>query len=51
MLVRSLLSAGIDTTITGLGNAVWCLAQNPDSFQQLRADPSWRALLSMKRSD
>jgi cytochrome P450 len=40
MLVRSLLSAGIDTTITGLGNAVWCLAQNPDSFQQLRADPS-----------
>jgi cytochrome P450 len=40
MLVRSLLSAGIDTTITGLGNAVWCLAQNPDSFRQLRADPS-----------
>jgi 4-methoxybenzoate monooxygenase (O-demethylating) len=40
MLVRSLLSAGIDTTITGLGNAVWCLAQNPESFQQLRADPS-----------
>ncbi len=40
MLVRSLLSAGIDTTITGLGNAVWCLARNPDSFQQLRGDPS-----------
>jgi hypothetical protein len=40
MLVRSLLSAGIDTTITGLGNAVWCLAQNPDSFLQVRADPS-----------
>lgn len=40
MLVRSLLSAGIDTTITGLGNAVWCLAQNANSFQQLRAEPS-----------
>ena len=40
MLVRSLLTAGIDTTVTGLGNAVYCLARNRDSFQQLRADPS-----------
>ena len=40
LLVRSLLSAGVDTTVTGLGNTVWCLAKNPDSFRQLRADPS-----------
>jgi len=39
-LVRSLLSAGIDTTVTGLGNAVWCLASNPESYRQLCADPS-----------
>lgn len=39
MLVRSLLSAGVDTTVTGLGNALWCLAQNPDQYAALRADP------------
>ncbi len=40
LLVRSLLSAGIDTTIAGLGNAVWCLATNPDQYARLKADPS-----------
>ena len=40
MLVRSLLSAGIDTTVTALGNAVWALSQNPDQFDALRDDPS-----------
>lgn len=40
MLVRSLLSAGIDTTVTGIGNAVWALSQNPDQFAALKADPS-----------
>ncbi len=40
MLVRSLLSAGVDTTVTGIGNALWCLSQNPDQFEILRADPS-----------
>jgi 4-methoxybenzoate monooxygenase (O-demethylating) len=40
MLVRSLLSAGIDTTVTGIGNAVWTLSQNPEQFAALRADPS-----------
>lgn len=39
MLVRSLLSAGIDTTVTGIGNTIWCLASNPDEFAKLRADP------------
>lgn len=29
MLVRSLLSAGVDTTVTGIGSALWCLATNP----------------------
>lgn len=38
-LVRSLLSAGIDTTVTGLGNALWCFANNPGEFEKLKADP------------
>ena len=40
MLVRSLLSAGVDTTVTGIGNALWCLATNPDQFERLKEDPS-----------
>lgn len=40
MLVRSLLSAGVDTTVTALGNALWCLAANPDQFDKLKADPT-----------
>ncbi|MEX0340352.1 MAG: cytochrome P450 [Arenibacterium sp.] len=40
MLVRSLLSAGVDTTVTGIGNAIACLAANPDQFEVLCADPS-----------
>jgi 4-methoxybenzoate monooxygenase (O-demethylating) len=39
MLVRSLLSAGVDTTVTGIGNALWCLAQFPDQFEKLKQDP------------
>jgi len=39
MLVRSLLSAGVDTTVTAIGNAVWCLANNPVEFDRLKADP------------
>ncbi|NAZ18073.1 cytochrome P450, partial [Glutamicibacter soli] len=26
MLVRSFLSAGVDTTVTGIGNALWCFS-------------------------
>lgn len=44
MLVRSLLSAGVDTTVTGIGNALWCLANNPDQFKRLKADPEGLAL-------
>ena len=40
MLVRSLLSAGVDTTVSGIGSALWCLATTPGAFQALRADPS-----------
>ena len=40
ILVRSLLTAGVDTTVNGLCAAVYCLARFPAAFQQLRADPS-----------
>ncbi len=40
MLVRSLLSAGVDTTVTGIGNALWCLANYPDQYALLREDPT-----------
>jgi 4-methoxybenzoate monooxygenase (O-demethylating) len=40
LLVRSLLSAGFDTTVHGLGAAMRSLAENPDQFAALRADPS-----------
>lgn len=40
MLVRSFLSAGVDTTVTGIGSALWCLASNPAEFERLKADPS-----------
>jgi cytochrome P450 len=40
MLVRSFLSAGIDTTVAALGNALFCFAQHPDQYAKLRANPS-----------
>lgn len=40
LLVRSLLTAGIDTTVNGLGAAVWALASFPDQWRRLRADPT-----------
>lgn len=39
MLVRSFLSAGVDTTVTGIGSALWCLAANPGAFEALKAAP------------
>lgn len=38
LLVRSLLSAGLDTTVNGIGAAVYCLARFPDQWQGLRKD-------------
>jgi 4-methoxybenzoate monooxygenase (O-demethylating) len=40
LLVRSFLSAGIDTTVHALGNALLCFAENPGEWQKLRQDPS-----------
>lgn len=39
MLVRSLLSAGVDTTVTGIGSALWCFAQFPGEFEKLKEKP------------
>lgn len=44
MLVRSLLSAGVDTTVTAIGSALWCLGNAPEQFELLRADPARLAL-------
>lgn len=40
LLVRSFLTAGLDTTVVGLGNALFCFAQHPEQWQRLRQDPS-----------
>ena len=40
LLVRSFLTAGVDTTVNGIGNALFCLATHPGEWQRLRADPS-----------
>ena len=40
LLVRSFLSAGIDTTIFALGNALLCFAEHPAEWQKLRQDPA-----------
>ena len=39
-VVRSLLTAGVDTTVSGLGAALLCLATHPEQFQALRANPA-----------
>lgn len=36
LIVRSLLTAGVDTTVNGLAAALHSLATNPDQFQRLR---------------
>jgi len=40
LLVRSLLSAGLDTTVYGIGAAIYCLARFPDEWERLRRDPA-----------
>lgn len=39
LLVRSLLTAGIDTTVNGIGAALYCLARFRDQWEALRAQP------------
>ncbi len=38
-LVRSFLSAGVDTTVNGIGNMMHAFAQHPQQWTKLRADP------------
>jgi 4-methoxybenzoate monooxygenase (O-demethylating) len=38
-LVRSFLSAGVDTTVNGIGNMMLALAKNPGEWAKLRANP------------
>ena len=40
LMVRSFLSAGLDTTVHALGNAIHCFARNPEQWRLLREDPS-----------
>ena len=40
MLVRSFLSAGVDTTVNALGIVLWCLTTFPAQWEKLRANPA-----------
>jgi len=40
LLVRSMLTAGLDTTIIGIGNALYALAANPGEWVKLRENPA-----------
>ncbi len=40
LLVRSLLSAGLDTTVNGIGAAIYCLARFPEELARLRREPA-----------
>ena len=43
LLVRSLLTAGLDTTVNGIAAAIYGLASHPDQWSALREDPSFAA--------
>lgn len=40
LLVRSFLSAGVDTTVNGIGHLILALASHPDQWALLREDPN-----------
>jgi cytochrome P450 len=40
MLVRSFLSAGVDTTVRAIGGAILCFAETPAQWQVLRSNPA-----------
>ena len=40
LVVRSLLSAGVDTTVHGLSAVLYGLASHPDQWRRLRAEPT-----------
>lgn len=39
-LVRSFLTAGVDTTVNGIGNMVHAFAQHPEQWTKLRGEPT-----------
>ncbi len=39
MAIIDYLGPSLDTTISGLGNAIWLLATHPEQWQRLRSDP------------
>ena len=39
-LVHAVATAGIDTTISAIGSALWLLAENPGEWAKLQADPT-----------
>ena len=39
-LVRSLLTAGVDTTVNGISNMIHAFAKHPEQWAKLRTDPS-----------
>jgi cytochrome P450 len=52
MLVRSVLSAGMDTTVFGLGHMLYYFGNNPEQWEALREDPSlirsaWNEIIRM----
>ena len=40
LLVRSFFSAGVDTTVDGIANALHCFAENPEQWTRFRQNPS-----------
>jgi cytochrome P450 len=40
LAVRSLLTAGVDTTVHGISAVLYAFATNPDQWQRLRRDPA-----------
>lgn len=38
-VTRGVLTAGVDTTVSGIGAAIYCLARFPAQYDRLRADP------------
>ncbi len=40
LVVRSFLSAGVDTTVHALASTIYCLARNPGQWALLREDPA-----------
>lgn len=39
LVVRSLLTAGLDTTVYGIAAVIYHLASNPEQYERLRAEP------------